>query len=215
MGFLDKIKSMQSKFSAEKGKQEEPQLLFVEKIKALDAQFSAEKIKQQENCTLYGVFEKTPPLAKHIVFAAMSEELIQHLIDSYNRTVPAELLTLYRSMNGCNLFWESYLSEKYNIALPMNRFSVYGIPLTFRERVEPFNISIEDLNRPQGTPQSWLKFGCFYKPNVDFSTRFDLFADTDISAVYAVEHGIETCVVSEQWDSIDTCLCAVFDLLST
>lgn len=86
--------------------------------------------------------------------------------------------------------------------------------MTFRERVEPFNISIEDLNRPQDTPQSWLKFGAFHKPHVDFSTRFDLFADTDTSAVYAVEHGSETCVVAEQWDGIDACLCAVFDLLS-
>ncbi len=187
-------------------------MIFLKKLQEYLVQFS-NSIEQQENCTLYGTFEKTPPLAKHIVFTAMSEEMIQHLTDSYNRTVPAELLTLYRSMNGCDLFWESYFYEKHNFSLPMHRFSIHGIPLTFRERIEPCNISIEDLNRPKGTPQNWLKFGSFYKPHVDFNTRYDLFADTDTNVVYAVEHGIEKCIVSEQWDTIDTCLCAVFDLL--
>ena len=164
------------------------------------------------NAFLYGICAYAPPLAKHIIFAPMPDGIKQNLINSYKQTIPPELLKLYEAMNGANLFWTARLVGKNNTRIPYCYLSIYGVPLTWnREHIEPFNISIEDLNRPKGTPNTWLKFGSYYGCEIP-TNRLDLFVDTSTNAVFAVEHSYAECCVSKTWDTIDDCLCYLFDL---
>ena len=123
--------------------------------------------------------------------------------------MPAELLNLYRFMNGADLFWS--VKKIGTRQIPFNSLSIYGVPLTFdRLHLEPFNIRIEDLNRPNNTPDSWLKFGSYYSPTVT-DIRFDLFVDTESLVVFAVKNGCNVCCIEKSWNSIDCCLCCLLD----
>ena len=169
-----------------------------------------------DHAGLYCVYQQPHPLAKHVIFSPMPDGLIKHMIENYKRTFPEQLLVLYTVMNGANLFCTVRLMEqkktKRTFRIPHISFSIYGIPLTYdRMHIEPFNISIEDLNRPAGTPDSWLKFGCFCRPE-ELSKRMDLFVDVECGQVYAIDHDANECCISETWNSVDNCLCHVFDL---
>ena len=188
-------------------------MIFIEKINKLVYEYNNALCEVKDEAILYGVFEQKPPLAKHIVFNPMPDEVKKSLVENYKLNFPKQLLTLYSVFNGVNLFWRCLTIGEKNIKIPISCFSIYWVPLTYdRQHIEPFNISIEDLNIQNGTPTSWLKFGSYYKPN-DLFNRFDLFIDTESEQVFAVKHGIDTCEVSEKWDSIDNCLCCIFDLL--
>ena len=188
-------------------------LIFVELIKKMFSEYGSD-CRTQDSSVLYGICDPAPPLANHIVYSPMSECTLQHLVDSYKRTIPNELILLYRALNGADLFWTSTCIPKTNIHIPVCRLSIFGVPMSnSRDRVEPFNISIEDLNRPHGTPAGWLKFGSFYKSD-NLSNRYDLFVDTDSGCVYSVGHDIQECTISETWASIDNCLCNIFSALS-
>ena len=166
----------------------------------------------RNNAFLYGVCQTPPPLATHIVFAPMPEDVKLDLVSDYKRSIPAELMTLYDTMNGANYFWSTQMIGPKNIRIPFNYLSIYGVPLTWdRQCIEPFNIRTEDLNRPKGTPESWLKFGSYYRPE-NIINRLDLFVDTDSRTVYAVEHDCVACCVYKTWHSIDSCLCCLLDL---
>ena len=186
---------------------------FVNKINDLIATYDSNVCGARDNAILYGMCNPAPPLATHIVFLPMPIEVMQGMISDYKRTFPKELLTLYNTMNGADLFWSVRYVGKKNIRIPFSYFSIYGIPLTYdREHIEPFNISIEDLNRPKGVPDTWLKFGAYYRPENNIN-RLDLFVDTEVDRVFAVEHDCDECCVVATWDTIDNCLCCVFDLL--
>lgn len=185
---------------------------FLEKLSILCMSFDESVCSQRDQAILYGVYEQKPPLAKHIVFNPAPEKAVETLKSNYKRTIPKQLLDLYKSINGVSLFWTiRYIGEK-QFRLPINLLTIYGIPLSYdRKHLEPFNISIEDLNRPNGTPQGWLKFGSFRYPE-DLSRIADLFVDTETGEVYSMMHGALEFDVVETWSTIDNCLCHVFDL---
>lgn len=188
---------------------------FLKKISELCCSYNNGECITQDNVFLYGVRDFSPPLAKHIVFSPMPKDVMQNLVNNYNRMFPTELLTIYNTMNGAELFCTVRFVGKKNTPICRSRLSIYGVPLTYeRNRIEPFNISVEDLNRPKDAPDSWLKFGSYYRPE-NVLNRLDLFVDTDLLKVYAVEHEDVKCHVAESWDSIDSCLCCVFDLLTS
>lgn len=186
---------------------------FVNKINSLGNAYNCEVCGRQDNAFLYGIYDVQPPLAEHIVYLPMPEEVMRNMISNYKCNFPVELLELYRTMNGADFFWRVRIVGKNRIRIASNCFSIYGVPLTYdRKHIEPFNISIEDLNRPEGTPSNWLKFGSYCRPT-DLSDRLDLFVDTDNNMVYSVRHESAECIVVESWDTIDNCLCDVYDLL--
>ena len=183
---------------------------FLEKVKTLIKTYDCEV---RDRAVLYGVSETRPPLAKHIIFEPMPFDIMQNMVANYKLEFPQQLLAIYTAMNGADLFWTVCFVGKKKIRIPINCLSIYGIPLTYdREHIEPFNISIEDLNRPKGTPDNWLKFGSFYRPE-NLLSRFDLFVEVEQGGVFAIEHDADECCVTATWDSIDTCLCYIFDLL--
>lgn len=188
-------------------------MIFLEKIHSLLNTYESHSCGRRDNAFLYGICNPSPPLATHIVFAPMPKEVQQNLISAYKRSIPTDLLTLYSTMNGADLFWSVRTVGKKNRRIPYSYLSIYGVPLTWdRKHIEPFNICIEDLNRPRGTPNSWLKFGAYCRPE-NTTQRLDLFVDTETNDVFAVEHDCVECCVAETWDSIDTCLCSVLALL--
>lgn len=105
-------------------------------------------------------------------------------------------------------------TKKGVLSIPLCQLSVYAVPLQdSRTSLQPFNISLEDLNRPKGTPENWLKFGAYYKPNNNF-TRSDLYVDVDNDRTFAVKHNSDVLQIEEKWENLDLCLCSIFDLLS-
>ena len=190
-------------------------MIFLCKLRQLCASFDAGVCSQMDQAVLYGVFEQKPPLAKHIVFNPAPEAAVKTLVGNYNQVFPIQLLEMYRSINGANLFWSFRSMGDTKIRIPYNLLSLYGIPLSYdRKHLEPFNISVEDLNRPNGTPHSWLKFGSFRYPE-DLSMAADLFVDTETEEVHAIMHGASEFVIVETWPSIDNCLCNVLDLCNS
>lgn len=187
---------------------------FLERIERLRSHYDKSKCKDIGTAWLYGLYDLTPPLAEHIVFAPMPHEVMRHMLDSYKRAFPSALLTLYGAMNGADLFWVPRLLGKSKRRLALSHFSLYGVPLTTdRKHVEPFHISIEDLSRPKGTPDNWLKFGSYYMPD-DALNRLELFIDTESNRVFATKHGSDVCRVTAEWESLDSALCEIFDTLA-
>lgn len=188
-------------------------MIFLNKINRFSVSYGESACDFRDNAYLYGVYADTPPLAKHIVFHPMPRDVMQNMVDSYKHSFPSALLEIYHVMNGADLFWTVRLIGKKGIRIPMSCLSIYGIPLTYdRKRIEPFNISIEDLNRPNGIPIKWLKFGSFCYPD-NVSGRLDLYVDTETLCAYAVKHESEECIISHTWENIDRCLCYLYDEL--
>lgn len=189
--------------------------MFVEKIHNMIFTDSSSLCKKEKHAFLYGKCEKKPEHAKHIIYERMSENMIEHLQQSYNKKIPNDLLTLYRALNGADLFWTTRFIKKVKIYIPFSLFSIYGIPLSnSKECIEPFNISLEDLNRPSKTPDSWLKFGAYYDP-IEITQKYDIFVDTETDIVYAVTHNSSECSIVKKWVSVDSCLCDIFDQLNS
>ena len=69
-----------------------------------------------------------PQIADHFIYAPMSKSVVQHLIQSYRRPIPGDLLKLYSYANGIDIFRTMRkISER--ISLPASRLSIFGIPL--------------------------------------------------------------------------------------
>lgn len=182
-------------------------------IQQLISSYDASEIRAHDKATLCGTYPDTPPLARHIVFDPMRAKVKRALISDYKLSFPQALLDIYSSMNGANLFWSVRFIGKDRIRVPFHYLSIYGIPTNNdRKHIEPYNISVEDLNRPKGTPDTWLKFGSYTLPE-DIYRRWDLFVDTQTNFVYAAENGSADCCIAEKWDSIDACLCCLFERL--
>mgnify|MGYP004509713743 FL=1 len=150
-------------------------------------------------------------MAEHFIFAPMSHELVQHLVQSYRRSIPEDLLTLYTAANGMELF-RTMCAIPGGFKLPTSKLSVFGVPLLAdRQHLAPYNISIEDLSRLPNTPEKWLKFGTRCKMDGEITLgEYDLYADTDSGTVYQSERTGKTLQISAQWESVDACLCSLF-----
>ena len=188
---------------------------FLKYIDNLKESFSNNIMYTENNVCLLGPYEDRPPVAEHIIFPPMTDALIQHLKESYNRTVPVELLSVFKAANGMDLFWTLQPLEGTEYILPVSQLTIYGIPLTYtRDRLEPYNISIEDLSRLRGTPDNWLKFGSHRESaNGENQGEDNLFVDTDNGKVYSANREGKTSIIHMQWDSIDSCLCDLFEKL--
>lgn len=75
--------------------------------------------------------DKAAPIAKHIVFAPMTEKAMEYLIQSYIPTFPNELLKIYQVANGMNLFQQnqSFICKGKQYYLCNVQLSVYGVPI--------------------------------------------------------------------------------------
>ena len=169
--------------------------------------------KHLENAVMLGLFETPPPIARHIIYAPLSNEKMQELVDSYELHFPTDLLRLYSKINGANLFWTTIYNDCLKRRFPLCHFSIYGYPETTRQRIEPYNISIEDLAHPEGTPDHWLKFGSYIPPIVPFSERY-LYIDTQSAEIYALT-GEETMHIMQSWNTLDLCLCDIYTQLNS
>lgn len=190
---------------------------FLEKLISLQEKYTNDIEIQKNGTKLVGLSRQAPPLARHYIYAPMQPGVRSHLIESYRRNFPEELLCVYEVANGFNLFWTYLELGPRRIKIPRAQLSVYGVPNgTSTERsLEPFNISIEDLGRPNGIPDNWLKFGSYQIiSNLrEWSAEYALFVDVDNGTVYAVDRNEKTCRIEQSWASIDACLCELFDML--
>jgi hypothetical protein len=118
-------------------------------------------------------------------------------------------------MNGGDLFWITLYMRKTQRRIPYRCLSLYGVPDPCDPRqIEPINIRYEDFrSRPSDTPKHMLKFASFYVSG-NSRTLYDLFVDTQTQVVHSAVHDAKNWEVINSWDSIDDCLCDVFDLLS-
>ncbi len=157
-----------------------------------------------------------PKIADHFIYAPTPEPVIQHLVQSYRRQFPDELQELYAYANGIDMF-RAMRKISNEISLPASKISVYGVPIyADRKHIEPINISLEDLNRCPDTPESWLKFGCSREfCQGEFAKEFDLYVDTDDGAAYRVGCNCASLSIANVWQSIDDCLCNLFDVESS
>jgi hypothetical protein len=191
---------------------------FIEKMEQLRQSYRAEDTQLRGTVYLYGVntFDPKPPLAEHLVFSPMPKRVMEDLVNDYVYPFPEQLLTLYRYMNGAIMFWKVLYLGKDRTRIPNNSFAIYGLPDPHDPRqLEPFSIKIEDFrNRPGDAPRHMLKFGGFYRQGDLSRTLYYLFVDTQTQAVHSIEHGSKKWEIIDTWDSIDDCLCEVFDLLS-
>ena len=183
---------------------------FVEKITELEG---SHPVKVQYNGTkLVGIPEQSPPVADHYIYSPMSAQLKKHLIESYKRMIPRQLLELYDAANGCNLFWRCMHLAGGKFKIPVAQLSVYGVPAgpNAVDAIEPYNISVEDLNRPKGTPDHWLKFGNYRDFSLTNMVEYDLYVDVESGQASSVMRKASQWEILQTWDSIDECLCDLF-----
>lgn len=187
---------------------------FLEKVQKLTTAFPVETCRFEENASFYGLHPNADSRPRHIVFQPMTEETVNNLVASYRGPFPKDLLHLYRHMNGFALFWTTISLSRANIVIPYCLFSLYGVPPEPRRYTyQPYNIRIEDLAKPNHSPDSWLKFGSYHPP-YDIEQFLELYIDTDTQQVYSVDKANPECCILQQWDSLDDCLCSVFDQLA-
>ena len=81
------------------------------------------------------------------------------------------------------------------------------------DTIEPYNISVEDLDRPGNAPDNWLKIGSYRDFGQIKMVEYDLFADVDRACVYSLVRKSESSLPVQTWNSIDDCLCGLFDVI--
>lgn len=149
---------------------------------------------------------------EHLLFQELSDKDIQmHLVPCWEGDFPTALVELLKIANGAKLFNVHLNCGDFTMTSSM--LIILGLPRTppFRrpkDMEEPFDIRVENLHN--FAPSSWLKFAS-YIPNFDFHARRNLFVDRHTGKVYAC-HANEAEVLQE-WDSIDQCLCEIYDAL--
>lgn len=153
----------------------------------------------------------TPPLAKHYIYPSMPRTVQQSLLQSYCGSFPDELIEIYNTANGMDLFWERINFEDTDIVIAQQKISVFGVPQNNdRRQIEPLNIVLEDIDRIGQYPEAWLKFGSASDISGNqVSSEYDLFVDTKHGSVYMIEK-ISNVEVGK-WQNIDKCLCELFD----
>lgn len=196
---------------------------FISLIEKLEEEFGDDKLVRKNGTILYG--PGTIPKCRHMVFRGLEEEYIKEFVlDEYKLKFPPEYLELLRHLNGANLLnikisfeaKKRFKAKKEKIEFAHSLLCLYGIPHTPPmgrpiDMEEPFDMRVEDYARHPEIPEQWLKCGR-YANGGDAGNDTDIFIDTETEKVYSVNKN-EKEIVSE-WDSLDECLCSLWDLLS-
>lgn len=184
---------------------------FIEKIVSLMSSYPEKECGMMDQGRLYGKCEELLT-AKHVIFLPMPDSVQKSLVADFKRPFPPELLEIYRFMNGGDLFTKPLQIQGYKIS--DIHFSIYGVPLTYdRKHLEPFYIRIEDGDRREKVPKTWLKFGSY--KHEKYKDKIGLFVDTDSMKAHSAVHD-RTCnktTILESWKTIDDCLCSVVSYL--
>lgn len=154
------------------------------------------------------------PRSRHMLFVGLEEALIDdYLVSEYKLPFPEAYKELLRRFNGANLFTVKINNKKIRRSFAYNLFTIYGLPRTdpfsrpeFLE--EPYDLRIEDLARHKKLPKTWLKCGSYCK-DCNISVITDIFIDTESKKAFACVKN--DCEITESWDSLDECLCSIFD----
>ena len=150
-----------------------------------------------------------------MLFKPLTDELIEeYLKKMYVLPFPKEYEAFLKFTNGANLFTIKWTRAQYSLALCM--FCVFGLPRTQPfgrpdDREEPFDVRIEDLSHPDKMPKHRLKIGGYTLPS-NYLLRYGIYIDTETERVYS--HKDDDPEVAEEWDSLDQCLCEIFDRLA-
>lgn len=157
------------------------------------------------------------PVARHMLHAGLERAIMEEqLINLYRNKIPEEYLELIRNFNGMTLYTlKINYGKSFEFAQPL--FSIFAIPLTpsnLRAEYgeEPIDIRMMDLERHKDIPSKWLKIGNYMK-SVQGDIFYDIFVDTETNRAVVCKR--MECFVEQEWDSLDECLCDIFDLLSS
>ena len=182
-------------------------------IDNLKEEYKDDIIVRKNSTILLGI-EKIPK-AKHMLFEGLTQDLINdYLVSNYSYSFPPEYIVFLKAFNGANLFTAKITKNGREFASAS--FSIYGLPRTQpfdrpADMEEPYDLRIEDLARNKALPDTWLKFG-HYNRTETFGDRTDLFIDTSSGKVYCCKKN--ECDILEEWESLDSCLCSIFNVMS-
>lgn len=186
---------------------------FIAKCEALRLKYADNCLVRQNGTVLLG--PGSIPRAKHYFYAGASWSHIQKmLIDCYIHPVPKEYIEFLQYSNGVDLF-SIRINTTDGLSYALSLLDIWELPWNppgcrKPDEEEPADIAIEDLARHHQTPKQWLKVGRYYDDVQQ--GPLELFVDTDTEAVYSCRKNQYP--VYEQWNSLDQCLCALFDRLS-
>ena len=156
------------------------------------------------------------PNARHIVFPGLKqEEIDQYLVSVYRQPFPTSYQYLLRHLNGAELCVIRLNSQNFSFACAT--LVIYGLPKRPPqageiEKLEPFDVRVEDLRRHSQLPNNFLKVASYFI-NEDFRTRIDMFIDTEDEKVYAYQECSTNMV--DSWDNLDDALCDVLARVKT
>lgn len=173
-------------------------------------------IKKQKNGTLLiDLVDSPPPLAQHYIYAPIDSKAKHTIVEQFKQQFPVVLLELYEFCNGFDMFWDKKeLSvRKKTIDIPFSRFICFGIPSSSNrdpEKLQPIDIRLEDLDRPDNIPNNYLKFGSYSLPR---QNDMDLWICIESYEVFATPSNSSVIIAS--WKTLDDCLCSIFNTLNS
>lgn len=150
----------------------------------------------------------------HQLHAPMTTQMLLELQKSYRFDIPNQLLEIYRVANGC--FLCAGLMQLGSYRLPTSRLTILGLPTgSAYDDCQPFNIIIEDGERPRNIPKTWLKFASYLELyDETFHGEYDLFVDTADGTVWAFARKQKKVNLKKpefHWNTIDECLCSLYE----
>lgn len=183
----------------------------------LQSEYTEDVIVRKNNTLLLGPGKI--PKARHIIFPGLSPDIIdRYLITDYKHNFPMQYREFLRHYNGANLFMFKVITKARGKKLEFasKNLVVFGLPRTqpFGRPIdmeEPYDVRIEDLGRHPNVPDTWLKCGS-YKKTFEFGDPADIFIDTTTEQVFSCMRNDDQ--VIECWESLDDCLCDLFDRVS-
>lgn len=175
---------------------------------------SGKDVLKRKNGTLL-IYPGEIPKSRHMLFRGLSKSMLKEgLIDNYVHPFPEQYKELLLHYNGANLCTVKVNSSK-GVTFAMSLLTIYGLPATppfgrAWDMEEPFDVRIEDLSRHKNVSMLWLKFASYEEPPT--FKWVDCFVDTESGKVYACPK--DECDIVGEWDSIDECLCSLFEKMS-
>ncbi len=185
----------------------------IKKIENLKNEFSENCVTRKNGTIL--LEPNTIPNCRHMLFKPLTQEYANNfLINEYKNTFPDEYLRFLFYTNGANLFNVKLNIQGFSIAHPL--FVIFGLPLTplscrAQDMEEPFDLRIEELARHKDIPDAWIKCGTYTK-DYNFDIQNDIFIDTTSNHVFSCQKNKKNII--NNWNSLDDCLCDVFDSFS-
>lgn len=167
-------------------------------------------IEERKLAIRLGLDHNKPLFSTHTFYTPINEhELLRYFKNHYKNPIPDSILEFYRFSNGATLFTAKIEHREVQyFAHPC--FCIFGLPRN-STTWNPFDIRIEDLARGNKISSKWLKIGIFELPD-DFE-RYDIFIDTINKNIYLTK--TKQNEILKHFDSLDECLCFVFDQLKT